>query len=137
MTDDDTGAAAAYERGRALRRAVMGDAHVSRSGGDERADASALQRYVTEFGWGTVWQRGVLPLPTRSLLTVVMLIALNRPHELAGHLSGALNNDCTEETLREAIIHAVPYCGFPAAIDAMRVFDRVLAERAESGAAGS
>lgn len=130
MTDDPTADEAAYERGRALRRAVMGEAHVSRSGGDDRDEATALQQYVTQFGWGTIWQRGVLPLPTRSLITVSMLIALNRPHELRGHLAGALNNGCTEAELREAIIHAALYCGFPAALDSMRVLDAVLAERA-------
>lgn len=124
----------AFERGRAMRRHVLGDAHVARSGGSTRDEATDLQKYVTEFGWGTIWQRGVLPLPTRSLITVSMLIALNRPHEIAVHLSGALNNGCSEEEVRETIIHAIAYCGFPAAIDAMRVLDRVLAERAAEGA---
>ncbi|MFI8595575.1 carboxymuconolactone decarboxylase family protein [Microbacterium sp. NPDC078428] len=121
--DDD-----AFARGVAMRTAVMGETHVVRSGGTDKDTATDLQRYVTEFGWGTIWQRGTLPLPVRSLLTVAMLIALGRPHELAGHLRGALNNGCTPEELRETVIHAIAYCGFPAAIDAMRILDGILAD---------
>lgn len=124
----------AFERGREMRRAVLGDAHVARSGGGSREDANDLQRYVTQFGWGTIWQRGVLPLSTRSLVTVSMLLALNRPHEIEVHLSGALNNGCYEQEVREVILHGIAYCGFPAAIDAMRIFDRVLEARSAAPA---
>jgi 4-carboxymuconolactone decarboxylase len=119
---------AAFELGLNMRKAVLGAKHVERQGGINRDEASALQQYVTQFGWGTLWQRGVLPLKVRSMATVSMLIALNRPHELTVHLKGALRNGCTEEELREVILHSIAYCGFPAAIDAMRLVDSVLAE---------
>lgn len=118
-----------YDSGARLRTRVLGAKHVARNGGADYEAATPLQRLMTEVGWGTFWPRGELELRERSLITVSMLIALNRPHELRTHLMGALNNGVSVEQLRELIIHAVPYCGFPAAIDAMRVFDELLADR--------
>jgi 4-carboxymuconolactone decarboxylase len=58
-----------------------------------------------------------------------MICALNRPHELRIHLVAALNNGCTAEEISEIFTHAVAYCGFPAAIDALRVAEEVLKEQ--------
>lgn len=116
----------AFERGMRMRTEVLGAEHVARQ---EGADVSDLQRFVTEFGWGTIWPRPQLPPHTRSFITVAMLIALGKPHELEVHLRGALNNGCTDEELREVAIHAAVYCGFPAALEAMRHVDAVLQER--------
>ncbi|GAA2849269.1 carboxymuconolactone decarboxylase family protein [Pseudonocardia halophobica] len=126
-TPDPTAEPEAFTRGTELRRAVLGARHVERSivPGAEPTD---LQRLITEFGWGTVWARPGLARRERSIATVSMLIALNRPHELRIHLRGALNNGCTPAEIREVIVHAIPYCGFPAAIDANRVFEAVLAD---------
>ncbi len=120
-----------FRAGLQMRSQVVGAEHVAASGGTDPATASDLQRYVTEIGWGTIWRRGGLELKTRSFLTVAMLIALNRPHELRVHLRGAVNNGATEAELRELVLHAIPYCGFPAAIDAMRHVDELFAESEE------
>jgi 4-carboxymuconolactone decarboxylase len=55
-----------------------------------------------------------------------MLVALNRPHELKAHVRGALNNGVTREELQEIFLHASVYCGFPAAIDALRTAAEVI-----------
>ncbi len=117
-----------FEEGMKVRREVLGDAYVDRAVASTDDLSAPLQEIITEFAWGTVWRRGVLPRPTRSLLTVTALIALNRPHELRTHIRGALNNGVTREELRELIVHLVPYCGAPAALDAMRALRDVLAE---------
>ncbi len=119
---------ALFDKGAALRSQVLGADHVARNGGTDIGAATELQRLMTEVGWGTIWPRGVLELKTRSLLTVAMLIALDRPHELTTHLRGALNNGASREEIRESVIHAIPYCGFPAAIDAMRTVDALFAD---------
>lgn len=120
----------AFERGERIRRRVLGDEHVDRSlARRQGADPSDFQRLLTEFGWGAIWSRPQLEPRLRSMLTVAMLIALNRPDELLIHLRGALRNGVSEEQLREQIIHSVPYCGFPAALDASRVLEGVLDER--------
>ena len=88
---------------------------------------------MTECAWGTVWQRPGLPRRDRSLMTVVMLVALNRPHELRLHLRGALNNGLSREEIREALLHAAVYCGMPAAVDAFRAAREVFAELDAAG----
>jgi 4-carboxymuconolactone decarboxylase len=62
-----------------------------------------------------------------------MLTAMNRPHELAGHVRGAVNNGCTEAEIRETLLQAAVYCGLPAALDAFRVAERVLHGEPEPG----
>ncbi len=126
--EPDAAEIALFDKGATLRSQVLGADHVARNGGTDIADANQLHRLMTEIGWGTIWPRGVLELKTRSLITVAMLIALDRPHELKTHLRGALNNGASREEIRESVIHAIPYCGFPAAIDAMGVVDGLFAE---------
>jgi 4-carboxymuconolactone decarboxylase len=121
-----------FRTGEAMRRRVLGDAYVdSKLGTDPTATPTDFQRLLTEFGWGVVWSRPQLEPRVRSMLTVAMLIALNRPDELRVHMNGALRNGVTEEELREQIIQSILYCGFPAAVDASRVADAVISARAE------
>lgn len=122
MNDD------AYERGLANRRAVLGDDYVTRALASADEFSRPLQELVTSFAWGTVWDRPGLAKAERSMLTVVMLVALNRPHELKLHLRGALNNGVTRDQLRECLLHAAVYCGMPAAVDAFRVARELFAE---------
>ena len=76
-----------------------------------------------------MWSRPGLTLRERSLLNLAFLTALNRPHELETHLRGALNNGCTEEQIREVLLQAAVYCGFPAAVDSFRIARRIIKER--------
>ncbi len=117
-----------YEAGMKARREVMGEDHVDKSLAASDDLTRPLQDLVAEFGWGAIWTRPGLDRRTRSLVTIAMLTALNHPHELRGHLKGALNNGCTREEIVETVIHTAAYCGFPAALDGMRhakaVFDQ-------------
>lgn len=79
-----------------------------------------------EHAWGGVWAREGLDRRTRSVVTVSMLIALQAHAELKGHVRGALTNGVTPEELREIIMHAAAYCGYPAALSAMRVAREVI-----------
>lgn len=126
----------AFDTGLKIRKAVLGEAHVERSLADVDDFNRDLQQLVTGFAWGEVWSRPGLTLRERSLLNLAFLSALNRPHELETHLRGALNNGCTQEQIREVLLQAAVYCGFPAAVDAFRIARRVLKEReAEAGKA--
>lgn len=117
-----------YERGLETRREVLGADYVDRALGQATEFTAPLQELITEYCWGAVWNREGLDRRTRSLLNLAMLTALNRQHELAGHVRGAVNNGCTEVEIREALLQAAVYCGLPAALDAFRVADRVLHE---------
>jgi 4-carboxymuconolactone decarboxylase len=133
--DDDR-----YDRGIRIRREVLGDAHVDRSLQGVSEFARPIQEYVTENVWGELWSRPGLDRRTRSLLNLVMLTALNRSHELAVHVRGAVTNGCTTTEIQEALLQAAGYCGAPAALESFRVAERVLteiaAERVDSSGNG-
>ena len=109
-----------FEAGLAMRRRVMGDAFVDRALGGATPFTQPIQEYITRNAWGDVWQRPGLDLKTRSLITVSMLIALGRQHELKGHVRGALNNGASVAEIQEVLLHASIYCGLPTAVEAFR-----------------
>ncbi|MFD3484820.1 carboxymuconolactone decarboxylase family protein [Streptomyces sp. NPDC058665] len=117
-----------YEEGLRIRREVMGAAHVERSMAAAGEFTLPVQEMVTEFCWGGLWSREGLDRKTRSMLNLVILAALNRNHELAAHVRGAVTNGCTETEIRESLLHTVIYCGAPAGLEAFRVADSVLEE---------
>ncbi len=118
---------AKFEAGLVVRKRVLGAEYVERALAQADDFSGPLQDMVTENAWGTVWTRDILGLRERSMITVAMLIALNRPHELKLHLRGALNNGLSKLEIREILLHASVYCGMPAGVDAFRqareVFD--------------
>ncbi|WP_248748910.1 carboxymuconolactone decarboxylase family protein [Pseudomonas sp. MWU15-20650] len=109
-----------------MRRQVMGDAFVDRALGNATEFTQPLQDFVNEHAWGSVWNREGLSLKTRSLITLAALTALKCPQELKGHVRGALNNGCSVEEIREALLHCAVYAGVPAAIDAFRAAQEVI-----------
>jgi 4-carboxymuconolactone decarboxylase len=115
-----------YEKGLERRRAVLGDAHVDRSLAGRTPFNEELQELFTRYAWGEMWTRPGLPLPTRSLITVAMLVALRRDDELRLHIRGALRNGVTVDELKELLLHAAIYCGVPAAHSALRLAEEVL-----------
>ncbi|MBU6260009.1 MAG: 4-carboxymuconolactone decarboxylase [Burkholderiales bacterium] len=115
-----------YDRGLAQRKRVMGEDFVARALGGATAFTAPIQQHITRQAWGDVWQRPGLDLKTRSLITVAMLTALGKQHELEGHVRGALNNGVTPAELQEVLLHAAVYCGVPAAVEAFRSAARVV-----------
>ena len=118
-----------YENGIAVRKQVMGEAHVERAMSQVTEFTAPLQDWINEHAWGSTWQRdGVLERKTRSLITLAMLTALKCPTELKGHIRGALNNGCSVAEIQETLLHSLPYCGAPAAQEAFRAAQEVLAD---------
>lgn len=115
-----------YHQGDRMRRAVLGDAHVDRSLSGRTPFNEEFQDLITRYAWGEMWTRPGLPLPTRSLITVAMLVALRRDDELRLHVRGALNNGVTVAELKELLLHAAIYCGVPAVHSALRLVEEVL-----------
>lgn len=122
-----------FDRGLRARRDVLGTEHVERSLAQVSDFSRPVQEFVTEFCWGSVWNRPQLDRRTRSLLNLAMLTALNRMHEFAVHVRGAVNNGCTEEEIQEVLLQTAAYCGAPAALESARVADRVLGEIRSGG----
>jgi 4-carboxymuconolactone decarboxylase len=116
----------AFDKGLATRKQVMGEDFVARALGNATEFTQPIQEHITAKAWGDVWQRPGLDLKTRSLITVAMLTALGKQHELKGHLRGALNNGVTPAELQEVLLHAAVYCGVPTAVDAFRTAAEVV-----------
>lgn len=117
-----------YDKGMKKRRAVLGDAHVDRARERESDFTAAFQDLITRYAWGEIWTRPGLDSRTRSLITVSMMVALNRPDELRLHLRGAANNGVTRDEIREVLLQTAIYCGVPAANSAFHIAEEVFSE---------
>ena len=115
-----------FDKGLATRRQVMGEDFVAGAFGKATDFSLPIQHYITRNAWGDVWQRPGLDLKTRSMITVAMLVAMGKQHELKGHVRGALNNGVTPAQLQEVLLHASIYCGLPAAVEAFRTAAEVV-----------
>ncbi|MFC4455423.1 3-oxoadipate enol-lactonase [Deinococcus sonorensis] len=117
-----------YQRGLSVRRQVLGAAHVDRA----TAAASDLDRdfqtFITEYAWGGPWSRGHLDVRTRHLLTLAVLTALPREHELELHIRATRNTGVTPDDLQEVFLHVAVYAGVPVANRALQIAKRVLGE---------
>ena len=117
-----------HEQGLQVRREVLGDAHVDKATENKNEFTAAFQDLITRYAWGEIWSRPGLPRKTRSLITVAMLVALNRAEELRMHLRAALKNGVTPEELQETLLQSAIYCGVPAANSAFHLAEEILKE---------
>jgi len=117
-----------FTAGMKIRRAVLGDTHVDNAETRKNSFNEPFQDLITRYAWGEIWARPGLSRHTRSLITVVMMVALNRPDELRMHLRAALRNGVTREEIQELLLQSAIYCGVPAANSAFYIADEVFAE---------
>ena len=119
-----------YERGLEIRKQVLGEEHVARAQARTNSFTAPFQDLITRYAWGEVWDRPGLPRHTRSLLTLAMMVALNRGDELRLHLRAAANNGVTPEEIKEVLLQCAVYCGVPAANSAFHAARVIFAEQA-------
>jgi len=118
-------------QGMKIRRAVLGDAHVDRARAQENSFNAPFQDLITRYAWGEIWTRPGLPRKTRSLITIAMTVALNRPEELRMHLRAAKNNRVTQKDVQEVLLQTAIYCGVPAANHAFHIAEEVFREESQ------
>ena len=118
----------AHDAGMAVRREVLGDAHVDRAIAATTELTAPFQDFITRFAWGGVWTRDGLDRRTRSCITLAILTALGREHELALHVRAARRNGLSPREIGEVLLHTAVYAGVPAANAAYAVAQRVLDE---------
>ena len=111
----------AYEAGLAVRREVLGDAHVDRALAGADDFTADFQDFITRYAWGAIWAREGLTRRERSLITVALLAGLGRSEELPLHVRGAINNGLTREEIKEVLLHTAIYAGVPASNTAFAV----------------
>jgi 4-carboxymuconolactone decarboxylase len=117
-----------FQRGLAVRRAVLGNAHVDRALASVSDFDRDFQAYITRAAWGEIWARPGLPRHTRHLLTIAMLAALDRQEELGMHIRATVNTGVTQAEVREVLMQVAVYAGVPAANSAIKTAKRVFAE---------
>jgi 3-oxoadipate enol-lactonase/4-carboxymuconolactone decarboxylase len=121
-----------YTKGMEVRRAVLGDAHVDRTLAKRDPFTEEFQDLITRYAWGEIWTRPGLPRHTRSLITVALMIALNRTDEFKLHVRAAFNNGVTRDEIKEVIMHCAIYAGVPAANSAFHMAEDVFAQMAQA-----
>ncbi len=125
-----------FDKGMAVRRAVLGDAHVDRAEARKTDFDADFQRYITENAWGEVWARPGLDRRTRSLVTIALLAGLGHHEELALHIRATRNTGATPDDLKEILYHVAVYAGVPAANRAIAIAKSTLAEMDSKTSAG-
>jgi 4-carboxymuconolactone decarboxylase len=117
-----------HAKGMDVWRAVLGDAHVDRAEARRNAFNDEFQDLITRYAWGEIWTRPGLPRHTRSLLTIGLMIALNRDDEFKLHVRAAFNNGVTRDEIKEVILQCAIYAGVPAANHAFHAAQQVFEE---------
>ena len=115
-----------HDAGMEVRRNVLGDAHVDRAESAKCDLDAEFQDLITRYAWGEIWTRPGLSRHSRSLLTIGLMVALNRGEELRLHLRAAANNGVTADEIREVLMHCAIYCGVPAANSAFHAAKDIL-----------
>lgn len=118
----------ALARGIRLRRELTGSEYAKGADSDLDPALVPARELITEFVFGKVWTRKGIDRQTRSFMNIGILMALNRPHELALNLRMAVNNGLSREEIGEAILHSTAYCGVPAGVNTIAVARQVFAE---------
>ena len=127
-----------HEEGMKIRRAVLEDAHVDQAIATQNDFTAEFQELITRYAWGEIWTRPDLDRKTRSLITIAMMVALNRSEELQLHLKAALKNGVTRAEIKEVLLQAAIYCGVPAANHAFHMAEQVFsAARAQDSSSSS
>jgi 4-carboxymuconolactone decarboxylase len=117
-----------YEKGLEVRKAVLGSAHVDRSLAKRNDFNTEFQALITRYAWGEIWTRPGLPRHTRSLLTIGLMVALNRSDEFKLHIRAAFNNGVTKDEIKEVLLQCAIYAGVPAANSAFHQAEEVFAQ---------
>ena len=117
-----------HSKGMEVRRAVLGDAHVDRAEAKRNDFNGEFQDLITRHAWGEIWTRPGLPRHTRSLLTIGLMVALNRSDEFKLHVRAAFNNGVTRDEIKEVLLQCAIYAGVPAANSAFHMAEEVFAQ---------
>jgi 4-carboxymuconolactone decarboxylase len=122
-----------FDAGMEVRREVLGDEHVDRAVRSTTAFNAEFQDLITRYAWGEIWTRPGLPRHTRSLLTLALMVALNRNEEFSMHVRASANNGVTRDEIKETLLQCAIYCGVPAANTAFQLAQKVFAEMDATG----
>lgn len=115
-------------KGMAIRRKVLGDAHVDRAEASKTDFDAPFQTLITESAWGNVWASDGISLRDRSMLTLALLAATKNFDEIPMHIRATANTGATKQDVIEAFQHVAIYAGVPAANHAIKLAKQTYAE---------
>lgn len=110
-----------YDKGMAVRRKVLGDAHVDRAEADKTSFDQSFQTLITEGAWGTVWASDAISLRERSMLTIALLAATGNFDEIEMHIRATSRTGASPQDIAEALQHVAIYAGVPKANHALKI----------------
>lgn len=122
-----------YSEGMAVRRAVLGNAHVDRAEAAKQPLDTPFQTLITEGAWGTVWASDAITRRERSMLTLALLAATRSFDEIPMHIRATANTGASREDVMEVFQHVAIYAGVPAANTAIKLAKQTYAEMDKSG----
>ncbi|MFG1929339.1 4-carboxymuconolactone decarboxylase [Mycobacterium sp. NPDC048908] len=117
-----------YDAGMAVRRDVLGDAHVDRAIAGVTEFTAEFQELITRYAWGSIWTRPGLDRRSRSMITLTAMVARGHHEEFAMHVRAARRNGLSNDEIKEVLLQTAIYCGVPDANTAFRIANDVLAE---------
>ena len=117
-----------FERGKTIREAVLGSAHVARTAKNRTPFNAEFQDFLMEYAWGSIWSRPGLDHKSRSMITIAMLVAMGRLDELKLHIRATTNTGVSREEVKEIMMHAAIYAGVPAAFGAFQLAAQIFAD---------
>lgn len=117
-----------FDKGMHVRRTVLGNVHVDKASHNKNEFNGEFQEFISNYAWGEIWTRPGLSKHNRSLITIAMLIALNRKAELQMHIKAAFNNGVSKAEIKEVLMQSALYCGLPAANDAIHTAEDIFKE---------
>lgn len=127
------------ERGLQVFGELLGKdrADALRSAASSTAFGSTFARLAVDFVFDDIWSRDGLSRRDRSLVTIGALVALRQTDEIDNHTRIALNNGLTANEIEEALLHLLPYAGFPAVASATAVAAKVLNDQQSATVGGA
>ncbi|WP_299358299.1 4-carboxymuconolactone decarboxylase [uncultured Paracoccus sp.] len=121
------------DRGTAIRRAVLGDAHVDRAEAARTDFDAPFQDLITQAAWGTVWASDGISLRERSMLTLALLAAMGNFDEIPMHIRATARTGASQRDVLECFQHVAIYCGVPKANHALKIARQTYADMEDGG----
>lgn len=117
------------DAGKAIIKELWDEAYVAKRATARTSFNAPVHDFAEGVNFGEIWSRPGLERKQRCLITIAMLVAMNRSAQATGYINAALNSGCTVDELRETLFQAAIYVGLPASIEAFKVAEEVLRSR--------
>ena len=117
-----------YVKGMAVRRGVLGNAHVDTAETEKSDFDRPFQTLITEGAWGTLWADDTISPRDRSMLTLAVLAATGNFEEIPMHIRASRNTGVSTDEVMQAFMHVAVYAGVPKANHAIKLAKMTLAE---------